>query len=137
MSKPVDSLRTKPAAGGYRVLLIDDDRETIEGLERLLSLKGFDVRMTDDGLSALAVARQFRPRAIVLDINLATIDGCDLARELRALPETADALVVAVTGFGLEQDSARSQAAGFDYHLVKPIEPAALIQLLHTNSRLE
>jgi DNA-binding response OmpR family regulator len=135
MPKPLSPVRQQHDSTGYRVLLIDDDRETIEGLERLLTLNGFEVQITDDG-TALATARDFRPHAIVLDIGLPTIDGCQLAKELRALPETADALVVAVTGFSQEQDSIRSRAAGVDHHLIKPIEPAALIQLLRTNERV-
>jgi DNA-binding response OmpR family regulator len=135
MPKPLTHLRQPQGSTAYRVLLIDDDRETIEGLERLLTLNGFDVQSTDDK-AALATAREFRPHAIVLDIGLPTIDGCQLATELRAQPETADALVVAVTGFSQEQDSIRSRAAGVDHHLIKPIEPAALVQLLRANERV-
>jgi len=135
MPKSADSALRGRSTGDYRVLLIDDDREAVDGLARLLDLHGFKVRGTCDGQSALTLARQFQPQAIVLDIDLPKMNGYELVKQLRALPESANALVVAVTGYGQEQDRARSRAAGFDHHLVKPIEPAALVQLLQANDR--
>src|SRR5262245_55121466 len=104
---------------GPRVLLVDDDPETLEGLRRLLNLHGFEVRAMADGVSAMALAPDFRPGAVVLDIGLPTVNGCEVARQLRGMPETADALIVAVTGYSPEPES--EHATVFDHHLVKPI----------------
>jgi len=96
----------------------------------MLRLSGNDVEVAYDGLSALSTAQSFRPEAVVLDIGLPGMDGYEVARRLRARPETSEALIVAVTGYGQNEDRERSRAAGFDHHLVKPIESEVLLKLL-------
>ena len=117
-----------PAA--RRILVVDDNRDAVEALAMMLKLGGNDVEIAYDGAAALATAQSFAPDAVVLDIGLPGIDGYEVARRLRARPETAGALIVAVTGYGQKEDRARSRAAGFDHHLVKPIESDALLLLL-------
>jgi CheY-like chemotaxis protein len=82
----------------------------------------------------LEVAQSFRPEVALLDIGLPGMDGCELARHLRGEVGTADALLVAVTGWGQERDRLQFKAAGFDHHLVKPIEPERLKELLATTA---
>jgi len=113
-----------------RILVVDDNRDAVDALAMMLRLNGSDVEVAYDGPSGLATAQSFRPDAIVLDIGLPGMDGYEVARRLRARPETADKLIVAVTGYGQKEDRERAHAAGFDHHLVKPIESDTLIRLL-------
>ena len=82
--------------------------------------------IVSDGHEAVSVARRLRPEVILLDIGLPGIDGFELAGRLRGMPETRSARMIAVTGYGQQADRARSRAAGFDLHLVKPVDPARL-----------
>jgi two-component system CheB/CheR fusion protein len=118
------------AAAPRRILVVDDNRDAVEALAMMLKLGGNDVEIAYDGVAALARAQSFAPDAVVLDIGLPGMDGYEVARSLRARPETAGALIVAVTGYGQKEDRERSRAAGFDHHLVKPIESDALLVLL-------
>lgn len=118
------------AAAPRRILVVDDNRDAVEALAMMLKLGGNDVEIAYDGVAALARAQSFAPDAVVLDIGLPGLDGYEVARRLRARPETAGALIVAVTGYGQKEDRERSRAAGFDHHLVKPIESDALLVLL-------
>jgi signal transduction histidine kinase/ActR/RegA family two-component response regulator len=115
---------------GRRILVVDDNRDAVDALAMMLRLNGSDVEVAYDGPSGLATAQSFRPDAIVLDIGLPGMDGYEVARRLRTRPETADKLIVAVTGYGQKEDRERAHAAGFDHHLVKPIESETLIRLL-------
>ena len=97
----------------------------------LLSLEGHDVRTAAEGEIALALAREFRPRLILLDIGLAGMDGYQVARRLRLQHGAENApYLVAVTGYGHEEARARSREAGFDRHLVKPVYPETICALL-------
>ncbi|HEX8883206.1 MAG TPA: ATP-binding protein, partial [Noviherbaspirillum sp.] len=118
----------QPLAG--RILVVDDNRDAVDALAMMLRLNGSDVEVAYDGPSGLATAQSFRPDAIVLDIGLPGMDGYEVARRLRMRPETAEKLIVAVTGYGQKEDRERAHAAGFDHHLVKPIESETLIRLL-------
>ncbi|MBK4736917.1 hybrid sensor histidine kinase/response regulator [Noviherbaspirillum pedocola] len=113
-----------------RILVVDDNRDAVDSLAMMLKLSGNDVEVAYEGESALRIAQSFRPDAVVLDIGLPGMDGYEVARRLRRLPETAGALVVAVTGYGQKEDRERAHAAGFDHHLVKPIEADMLLSLL-------
>ena len=122
-----------PAAASLhalRVLIVDDNVDTAEGLGRLLKRAGHQVALAHEGRQALDRARTFSPDAIVLDIGLPGMDGFEVVRLLRAEPCGVDALIVAVTGYGQEEDRRRTLDAGFDHHLVKPVEFAALTKLL-------
>ncbi|MDY0963858.1 PAS domain-containing hybrid sensor histidine kinase/response regulator [Massilia sp. CFBP9026] len=113
-----------------RVMVVDDNVDAAVTLSMLLESGGHRVAVEHDALRALDCARQFRPQACLLDIGLPGIDGLELARRLRALPETAEAMLVAVTGYGQARDRDQILAAGFDHHLVKPIDTGRLYALL-------
>jgi CheY-like chemotaxis protein len=114
-----------------RVLVVDDNVDGAESLALLLSLDGHDVRMAHDGRSALAAAEEYRPDVVLLDIGLPDgLDGYEVARRLRSELGLASTLLLALTGFGQAEDRRRSRDAGFDDHLVKPVDPARLKDLL-------
>ena len=121
---------THESAGPRGVLIVDDNRDFALTLGRLLRSRGYEVRVEHDGAAGLAAAVDFRPAVALLDLGMPKLNGYDLARRLRTLPATARSTLIAVTGWGQEDDRRRSQAAGFDGHLVKPIDPDALFQLL-------
>jgi CheY-like chemotaxis protein len=109
-----------------RVLVVDDNVDAAESIAMLLRVSGSDVRCVHDGPSVLPVAQGYRPDVVVLDIGLPGMNGYDVARLLRAQPEFRRIPLVAVTGYGQEEDRRRSREAGFDYHLTKPVDPEAL-----------
>jgi CheY-like chemotaxis protein len=102
-------------------------------LSKLLEVLGHDVRTAYDGPSALALARRQRPDYVLLVIGLPGLDGYEVAAELRKDPDCRDTVIIAVSGYGREEDRRRSQEAGFDHHLVKPINQDELILLLDEN----
>jgi PAS domain S-box-containing protein len=104
-----------------RLLLVDDSVDAATLLAMVLEADGYDVRVAHEGKQALEVAAQFEPEIVLLDLGLPGMDGFQLAREMRKLVHTANALLVAVTGYGQAADRLRSQEAGFDHHLVKPV----------------
>jgi CheY-like chemotaxis protein len=109
-----------------RILVVDDNVDAARMTGLLLGLWGHDARTAHDGPAALAVAAGFRPDLVLLDIGLPGLNGYEVADRLRALPGLDGVKVVAVTGYGMDEDRRRSAAAGFAGHLVKPVEPAAL-----------
>jgi PAS domain S-box-containing protein len=109
-------------AGPLRILVVDDNEDAADTLAMLLEVSGHEVMVEHSPHRALARAKETAPQVCLLDIGLPDMDGAELARRLRALPETAPALLVAVTGYGQESDRARTREAGFDHHLVKPID---------------
>ena len=113
-----------PSANGrpLRVLVVDDNKDAAESLALLLQLKGHDVLLAHDGPSALATARERRPEVVFLDIGLPRMDGYEVARQMRRQDEDGPALLVAMTGYGQDEDRRRSRDAGFDRHLVKPVD---------------
>jgi two-component system CheB/CheR fusion protein len=125
-------LTPPPEALGRRVLIVEDNADSAETLALLLRLSGHDVQVAGDGPNALRVASTFGPDIVLLDIGLPGVDGYEVARQLRQVPGMADKLIVAVTGYGQEQDRHRARQAGFDRHLIKPVNPDALLQLLQS-----
>jgi signal transduction histidine kinase len=115
---------------GRRILVVDDNRDAAESLALLLGVAGHDVRVCYDGPSALQTAPEYHPEAVLLDIGLPGMDGYEVARRLRADPDLAGMLLVALTGYGQEEDQRRARAAGFDQHLIKPADLTALTALL-------
>jgi two-component system CheB/CheR fusion protein len=113
-----------------RVLVVDDNTDTAESLAMLLRLKGHEVRIAYDGPAALETARSFQPEVVLLDIGLPGLDGYQVATRLRRRRRTAGSLLVALTGYGQEEDKLRAQDAGFDFHLTKPVAPQAIYDLL-------
>jgi CheY-like chemotaxis protein len=106
-----------------RVLVVDDNRDAAETLALLLKLGGHEVRALCDPLLALATLEAFRPQIAFLDVGMPKLNGLDLAGKIRASEAGSDVLLVALTGWGQDDDRRRSQEAGFDYHLVKPADP--------------
>jgi len=117
-------------ADTLKVLVVDDNVDAAETLGLLLAAQGHEVVVEHGALRALERARSLGPDVCLLDIGLPEIDGRELARRLRAQPETAHAVLVAVTGYGQQQDREDAFAAGFQHHLVKPVDFDALARLL-------
>lgn len=115
-----------------RVLVVDDGRDVTHSMSILLQRLGHEVRTAADGPAALQTANQFHPDVVLLDIGLPGMDGLEVARRIRQQPTIQDALLVALTGYGLEADFQRSRAAGFDHHLVKPADIRKIRQILST-----
>jgi signal transduction histidine kinase/DNA-binding response OmpR family regulator len=109
-----------------RVLVVDDNLDAAESLAVLLRLDGHEVHVYHDGPTAVAAADELKPEVVLLDIGLPEMNGFEVARRLRTHPDLTQTLLVAVTGYGQDQDLRRSREAGFDHHLVKPIDPATL-----------
>jgi PAS domain S-box-containing protein len=118
------------AGGSRRILVVDDNVDAARSLALLLRLWGHTVRTAYDGPSALAAAAADPPEVVLLDIGMPGMDGYEVARRLRAQAELRSALLVAVTGYGQDEDRRRAFAAGFDRHLTKPLDPDALQALL-------
>jgi two-component system, chemotaxis family, CheB/CheR fusion protein len=113
-----------------RILVVDDNADAIESLAVLLQLDGHEVASAADGQAALAIAQSLRPQVVLLDIGLPGMDGFEVARRLRTLPEAKRALLIALTGYGRTEDQQRSIDAGFDQHMVKPLDLERLNALM-------
>lgn len=113
-----------------RLLVVDDNRDAAESMSMLLEMWGHEVAFAYDGPSALETAQRWRPEAIFLDIGLPGMDGYEVAERMRELPQAKHAVLIAITGYGQEDDRLRSRRAGIDHHLVKPVAPDALHRLI-------
>jgi CheY-like chemotaxis protein len=118
------------AAGPANVLIVEDNADAAESLMMLIEVLGHRVRVAHDGVTALDAARREPPDIMLVDIGLPGMDGYELARRLRDHGALADTMLIALTGYGREEDRRCALAAGFDHHLVKPIEFDVLRQLL-------
>jgi CheY-like chemotaxis protein len=134
----VKASRPQPEVGGggddpktpLRILVVDDNRDGADSLAEMLGFMGGDTLTAYDGEQAVAAAGDFRPDVIVLDIGLLKLNGYEACRRIRALPESNGVVIIAQTGWGQDEDRQRTQEAGFDHNMVKPVEPAALMKLL-------
>jgi PAS domain S-box-containing protein len=117
-----------------RVLVVDDMIDAAESLAHMLELQGHEVRVAYDGVAALDAADGFRPEIVFLDIGLPRVNGLEVARRLRARFGPQAMLIVATTGFGTQNDRRETTEAGFDHHLVKPIDPMVVRRLLATGT---
>jgi two-component system CheB/CheR fusion protein len=113
-----------------RILVVDDSPDAADSLTLLLTLQGHEAHTAYDGPSALRLAGTFLPEVVLLDIGLPRMDGCEVARRLRAEVGLRDALLIAATGFGRPADRRRCHEAGFDHFLLKPLDLAELARLL-------
>ncbi|HEX4441850.1 MAG TPA: ATP-binding protein [Thermoanaerobaculia bacterium] len=121
------SVRAGAARGvSLRVVVVDDNEDSADGLAMLLRLEGHEVATAHDGLEAVSVTEAFRPDVVLLDIGLPGISGYEAARRIRALDGGKRIRLIALTGWGQQEDRRKSTEAGFDLHLVKPVEPADL-----------
>jgi two-component system CheB/CheR fusion protein len=133
------ALAPAPAVAGpgpacYRVLVVEDNRDAADSLRMLLEVLGHEVAVAYTGPEGVEKASRWRPDVIVCDIGLPGLDGWGVARQLRRNPQTARVRLLALTGYGSEEDRVRSRLAGFDHHLVKPADPQELLRLLAPHS---
>ena len=132
MSMPAasESPPTQEQQKRRRLMVIDDNKDAAESMSMLFELWGHEVICVYDGRTALETAAKFRPDAVFLDIGLPGMDGYEIAERLREIPQAARTVLVAITGYGQDEDRRRSREAGIDHHLVKPVAPDTLFKLL-------
>ena len=117
-------------ASRRRLLVVDDHRESADTLAMLLTVMGHEVEKVYDGQAAIELAARTHPDAVLLDIGLPVMNGYEVARALRNAPESSRMVLIAISGYGQDEDRRRSREAGFDHHLVKPVEPAELARII-------
>jgi signal transduction histidine kinase/ActR/RegA family two-component response regulator len=115
-----------PPVGGRRVLVVDDNVDAAESVAVFLRMEGHEVKSVTDGYEALHSAQVFAPQVVILDIGLPGINGYEVARRMRELPQTKGALLIALTGYGQKEDAQLAAEAGFHHHFVKPTDPRAI-----------
>ena len=113
-----------------RILVVDDNRDSATSLAALFGALDYETRTAFDGLEAVQIATDFRPAVVLLDIGMPRLNGYDTCRRMRQQPWGRNIVIVALTGWGRDEDQKRSRAAGFDFHLVKPVDPSTLSLLL-------
>lgn len=131
-TRPAETTRTLASAPGsvLRILVVDDNRDSAVSLSILLSLAGHITTTAFDGEEALDTAGRFHPDVVLLDIGLPKLNGYQVCRALRSVPRERRLVIVALTGWGQADDRRKSVDAGFDAHLVKPVDPDALQRTL-------
>ncbi len=113
-----------------RVLIVDDNQDAAEMLAELLEMLGYESRIALEALSALEIAPEFDPDIMLIDIGLPEVNGYELAQKMRAIPQFVSARLMALTGYGREADRQNAMNAGFDEHLVKPVDLERLKSIL-------
>jgi CheY-like chemotaxis protein len=129
------ALAARPAA--RRVLVVDDNIDAADSLKLLLRFQGHDVKTAHDGLAGVEAAADFRPDIVFLDLGMPRLNGLDAARRIREAPWGRAMILVALTGWGQAEDLERARVAGFNHHLVKPIDAASLERILGAPKRSE
>lgn len=127
---PEPTLIKRAATMRYRILVVDDNQDAATSLATWLKLIGNEIQIAYDGLAALEAATAFKPDIILLDIGLPKMNGYDVARRVRQQPWGEEMVLVALTGWGQDKDREKSREAGFNHHMVKPVDHAALTRLL-------
>jgi len=128
---PADSTEPdKPPAAGLRIVIVDDNADAADSLAMVLELEGHQVRTASDGVAGLAVIAEFAPQAVILDIGLPLLNGYEVARRVRNDYPDAGIRLIAVTGWGQQQDKQTAVEAGFDHHFTKPVDPSELQRVL-------
>jgi CheY-like chemotaxis protein/phosphoglycerate-specific signal transduction histidine kinase len=128
--------KAQPTGPSLRVLVVDDNVDTVTTLAMLVQESGHKVRTTYDGSAVLEAALDYRPNVVLLDIGLPGLNGFEVAKQLRQQPALQNVVLVALTGYGQESDRQRSKEAGFDHHLVKPGDLGKVLQILVTVAEL-
>jgi CheY-like chemotaxis protein len=123
------------ASNARRILVVDDNRDSATSLALVLRMSGHTVEVAADGPGALQAVASFQPDLILLDIGLPGMNGYDTCRAIRAQPGAESVVIAAVTGWGQQEDHRKSREAGFDAHLVKPVEQEALLALIAASRR--
>lgn len=131
---PIEPSAPHEALPALRVLVVDDNRDAAASLAMVLKVLGADVRTAYDGEAALEVLRTYKPSVALLDLGMPCMDGFEVARRARREPHGRDVTLIALTGWGQEEDRRRSREAGFDHHLVKPVDLEALQELLRLDA---
>jgi CheY-like chemotaxis protein len=121
---------------GVRILVVDDDAYSAESMARLLRIFGHDARVARNGQQAITEALRWRPEFVLLDLGLPLMDGYQVAIRLRQEASWPRIVIIAMTGYGQEEDRERSRAAGIDHHLLKPVHPDVLLPLLSRSERV-
>ena len=129
-AKAAPSATLTPSKQGFRILVVDDNHDSALSLAMMLSIMGHETRTAHDGESAVATAETFLPEVILLDIGLPKLNGYEVAQRIRESAWGVSMFLIAVTGWGQEEDRQRSSEVGLNVHMVKPVEPAALERLL-------
>jgi two-component system, sensor histidine kinase len=127
---PAAAARPHSVLGTRRVLVVDDNRDAAESLGRLLEILGTEVQIAHSGQGALDAIETYRPAVVVMDIGMPDMDGYEVSQRIREQPEFQHVTLIALTGWGQSEDRRRSQLAGFDYHLTKPVDINVLQSLL-------
>ena len=127
---PQETAKVQHFKVGCRVLVVDDNIDGAVSLAKVLQFGGHTTQTAHSGLEALDAARRFLPEVIFLDIGLPGMSGYDVARQLRSEPSLSSVVLVALTGWGSEDDKRQSREAGFDFHLTKPVEVKAIESIL-------
>lgn len=127
---PQGTERAMSATRLYRILVADDNRDCAESLALMLEFDGHEVRIAYDGAEAIQAAEAFRPDIVILDIGMPKLNGYDACRNIREQPWGQNMVLIALTGWGQDKDKRKTQEAGFNYHLVKPVESNQLMNLL-------
>jgi len=116
----------------FRILVVDDNADSALSLALILSMMGHDTRTAHDGEAALITAEAFRPQVVLLDIGLPKLNGYEVAQRIRQQVWGVAMFLIAVTGWGQDEDRQRAEDAGMNLHMVKPMDPAALERVLAT-----
>jgi PAS domain S-box-containing protein len=135
--RPAPPPAAPPALRSVRILVADDNRDSVDSLGMMLRFLGAQVEIAHDGQEALAAMNTFRPAIVILDIGMPGVDGYEVARRIRAQPQHRHVMLIALTGWGQNKDRRRSREAGFNHHLIKPISVDALEDLLTSISSVE
>jgi DNA-binding response OmpR family regulator len=114
----------------HRILIVDDSRDNADGLAALLKTRGYEVQTAYDGEEAIITDDEFAPHVVLLDIGMPKLNGYETCRRIRSRLGGQEKILIALTGWGKEDDRRRTEEAGFDYHMVKPLDPSVLMSLL-------
>jgi DNA-binding response OmpR family regulator len=123
----------QPSSAVRRVLVVDDNEDAADSLAMLLTVRGDEVRIAYDGAAAVAAESDFNPEVVLLDIGLPKLSGYDVAKHIRSARGDA-VLIIAITGWGQEDDRRRAREAGFDHHFTKPVDFEMLLDLINRES---
>lgn len=126
-------MHAQPVASARRVLVVDDNEDAADSLAMLLTVRGDQVRIAYDGAEAVVAEQDFIPEVVLLDIGLPKMSGYDVARRIRSTRGNG-VLIIAITGWGQEEDRRRAREAGFDHHFTKPVDFERLLDLIDRES---
>jgi len=115
-----------------RVLIVEDNADVADTTATMLAMAGHTLRCARDGAQGVAFAQDFEPEVVLLDVGLPVLDGYQVARRLRQMPQAQHAMIIGLTGYGMPADRQRGREAGFDHHLLKPADPAELRKLIES-----